>query len=254
MQFLLVGDDRRQTCLLGLLSQRALAAQFGSPSCPVRADAVVLPCPSFDKDGHLRADCSLSDLSPFLTPGVTVFCCGSTAPLDAFPVHGVDLLQDEIAVLENARLTAEAALLAVTAQCEDSLCGKRCLILGYGRIGKYLARLLTAVGARCTVYARSPSARTLAAGFGLAVTSGEQFCENFDLVFNTVPAQALTRAALSCLPQTCLWVELASQPGGLPQTGTPLPFSVLPAGGLPGKYLPCAAARVLYAAILRQLS
>lgn len=254
MQFITVGSDKRQLCLSRLLSQTALVSAFGSPSCPVRTDALVLPCPSFDCGGQLRADCTLSDLVPFLTEGVTVFCCGSTAPLAPYPVHAVDLLKDEIAVLENARLTAEAAILAAMEHCGDSLHKKRCLVIGYGRIGTYLARLLAAVGARCTVYARRAQSRTLAEGFGLSITDGGAFSQNFDFVFNTVPAQALTRTALSSLPQRCVWVELASAPGGLPQGGAPLPFTVLPAGGLPGKYLPCAAARVLYAAILRHIS
>lgn len=254
MEFLLVGTDRRQDCLAELLQNRHRIFRMEDGNCRTAVDGIILPCPSFDASGALRAEVSLDDLRPFVCEHTAVFCCGSVTPAQTLCPRCFDLLSDEIAVLENARLTAEAALLAVMEHTEDSLHKKRCLTVGYGRIGTYLPRLLCALGAECTVFARKAHTRALAGGFGYRVAApGRAAMEGYDFVFNTVPAQALHRAELSSLPQTCVWVELASAPGGLPQGGEHFSFSVLPAGGLPGKYLPHAAARVLYSALERQI-
>ena len=254
MEFLLVGTDRRQDCLAALLKNRHRVFRFESGDCPTAVDAIALPCPSFDAAGRLRATASPDDLRPFIRDDTVIFCCGGEKAARDLSPHCLDLLSDEVTVLENARLTAEAALLAVSEHTQDSLHGKRCLTVGCGRIGTYLTRLLRSLGANCTVFARRASTRALAEGFGWHTAApGKAALEGFDFVFNTVPAQALSRSELSALPQTCVWVELASAPGGLPTGGAPFAFSVLPAGGLPGKYLPHAAARVLYDAIERQI-
>lgn len=249
MEFLLIGDDRRQRCLAEFLQREHRVFAWGQPCAP---DAIVLPCPSFDAAGKLRAACPLPAVLKTAKPATTVFCCGGKKNLQGCALPVIDLLEDETVALRNARLTAEATLSAVTEACGDSLYGKRCLIVGYGRIGAYLARLLAALCADCTVVARRPESRALAEGFGFRTASFDNIdLSFFDFVFNTVPAQGFSCAALAALPPACTWVELASAPGGLPQGD--FAFSVLPAGGLPGKYIPNAAARVLYAAIERQI-
>lgn len=248
MRFLVFGNDKRQTCLKELLQKEhtVLSAADGTP------DAVVLPCPSFDAEGQPRIDGGFAALTPYLTEGTTVFCCGKTPLSESVPAHFTDLLADETAVMQNARLTAEAALMAVMQHTQDTLQSRRCLVVGYGRIGAFLCPLLRAAGAKVAVHARRESSRAAAEGFGFKTCAPATLNAPCSLVFNTVPAQALTAAELSCLGKDCLWVELASFPGGLPQDGT-FAGSVLPAGGLPGKYLPVAAARVLYGAICRAI-
>ncbi len=249
MEFLLIGEDKRQQYLAELLRQEQRVFSWGQPCTP---DAIVLPCPSFDAAGRLRAVCPLSAVLKTAKPATALFCCGGKKHLTGCDLPVTDLLEDETARLRNARLTAEAALTAVTEACGDSLYGKRCLVAGYGRIGAYLTRLLAALCADCTVFARRQESRALAEGYGFRTASFENADLSFyDFVFNTVPSQVFSRTELAALPPSCTWVELASSPGGLPQGD--FAFSVLPAGGLPGKYLPRAAAHVLYDAITRQI-
>lgn len=254
MQIMIVGTDRRQQSLSKLLQAKHCVWQYPDPTKPAHPDCIVLPCPSFDSTMKLRAACTLEELQSYFHPNTTVYCCGTTRPLQNIPVQSVDLLADETAVRENARLTAEAALLLTMEQSADTLQNKRCLIVGYGRIGSYLTKLLQAMGAVCTVLSGKAASRAEADRCGCrTATSGSLQQQAFDYVFNTAPAQVLSDAALAALPAACVWVELASAPGGLPQKAPPFAFRVLPAGGLPGRYLPLAAARVLYHAIERQL-
>nr|MCR5551749.1 hypothetical protein [Oscillospiraceae bacterium] len=110
--------------------------------------------------------------------------------------------------------------------------------------------LLRAVGAAVTVAARREVVRAAAEAEGHSARSFADLRGPFEFVFNTVPAQTLSAAQLSGLGPDCLWIELASAPGGLPAP-IPADLTCLPAGGLPGKYLSESAAAVLFEAILR---
>ncbi len=142
---------------------------------------------------------------------------------------------------QNGILTAEAALAVAESACDRSLCGASVLILGFGCIGKPLARALSSLGSRVTVAARSQADRKTAelCGFGsdtIPVTRG-----GFDIVFNTVPAPVLDGEALSKMPDAAV-IELASEPGGV----TGQCRKLIKAPGLPGKYMPRTAAEIIF--------
>ena len=91
------------------------------------------------------------------------------------------------------------------------------LVLGYGRVGRAVARRLQALGAWVTVVARSAEQRASARCAGCRAAPLEQLSRllpGFDAVVNTIPAQVLGRAELSCLPAGALVIDLASRPGG----------------------------------------
>ena len=69
-------------------------------------------------------------------------------------------------------------------------------------------------------------------------------------VFNTVPAPVFSREAVLALPAECIFLELASAPGGLAPEA-PIPLGFLSAPGLPGRMYPESAAACLLACILR---
>ena len=71
---------------------------------------------------------------------------------------------------------------------------------------------------------------------------------SFDAVINTAPAQVL--GELSALRDGCILLELASAPGGLdPQAAQDGGMRYISAPGLPGKYAPVSAARLIYGAV-----
>ena len=259
-RFLLLGGDARQTFLAEALKMRFPVGTLGVPALPDTpledGAHLVLPCPAFTPQGALRGEKAppFSAVEARLQPGVTVYCGKPGALAAAMQRRGarvVDLLQDETAAWENARLTAEGALRLALEQ--GSLLGKACVVIGYGRIGRLLACLLWRMGAQVTVAARKAADRAMAEALGLrAVCPGDGLPETTALVFNTAPAQALPVAELAALEPACVWVELASAPGGLPDTPA-FSFRKLDAGGLPGRFFPRDAAQVLCRAILRHL-
>ena len=155
--------------------------------------------------------------------------------------QGVAYYADGTYTQENAALTAEGALELLMRRSTVALAGMPVLVAGFGRIGSRLAGMLSALGAKVTVAARSEDARAEAAGRGYAAVDFEHIPEKFDAVVNTVPANVLAGNYGGAL---CL--DLASAPGGW-DDGT----AVLKAPGLPGLYAPKAAADVMAEAIYR---
>lgn len=155
--------------------------------------------------------------------------------------RGVPYYDDEIYVIENAALTAEGALELLMRRSAGAVAGIEALVAGYGRIGSRLAELLSALGARVTVAARSGKALAAARARGLHAVDITNIHRPFDAVVNTVPAPVLSGDYGGAL---C--IDLASAPGGW-EPGT----AVLKAPGLPGTYAPRAAASVMAEAVYR---
>lgn len=252
--FLLLGGDARQTALAGLLRREHTVQTLGVPGCEDEAAPgarrIVLPIPSLARDGALRP--LPEGALPLLKQAERIYgggLGGRTLPGLAL----TDLLEDTLAVAENARLTAEAALVLVMQHTRESLAGRRCAVLGFGRIGQVLCRLLAGIGARPLVCSARAAQRALAAALGWESAAPEALAACApDYVFNTAPARLVPDETLAALPPDCLWIELASGAGGLPQGAAPA-FAVLPGNGLPGRLLPVSAAAVLHRAILRTL-
>lgn len=259
--YLLVGGDRRQFWLSRLLVPRGEVFTLGVPgledSVPDRpADVLILPTPCFSRGGLFCGGGEGMDvgvLAGLYDEHTHVYGGAVPRNLDAWlPGCGpvTDLLCDPAVKAANGRLTAEAAAELAADRLEGSLFGLPCLVLGYGCVGKPLADLLLAHHAQVTIAARRASARAEAVQSGCLVCDFPNLTLFPRVVFNTVPAQALKTEVLDALGPDCLWVELASAPGGLPATHVPT-FPVLAANSLPGRRLPRSAAAVLLDGILR---
>ena len=135
------------------------------------------------------------------------------------------------------------------AATEVTLCGTPCLVVGFGRIGKLLAHRLRGLGAEVAVSARRLDDLAWIDAFGyrglhtnrLAGTLGD-----FRVVFNTVPHTVLSGELLRELPQDCVLIELASQPGFDRAAAEALGLKCISALGLPGKAAPETAAHAIW--------
>jgi dipicolinate synthase subunit A len=219
------------------------------------SDAVILPLPMTLSDGNINAPYSKEIISPDeLARAIPIdmpVLCGM--PHRAFVRHNVyDYAFSEEFLIANAALTAESAVALAALELQITLLGANTLIVGYGRIAKPLARLLMAFGAHVTVAARRASDRAYAKTLGCAaIDTSEIFGAGaFDAVFNTVPERILGPHALDAFGPGCLLMELASAPGGFdPDAARARDIKVLHAGGLPGKYSPKSAAKIIYNAV-----
>lgn len=249
----------REVCLFGFDEDPAARGDcVPVEEAVARARQVVLPLPVSRDRRHLFAPLSrrpveLDDRLALLLQGRRVFCgmaqsLPETAPWKSLPV--TDYYLDEGLLAENARITAEAAVFEAMAALPGTLYESRCLVAGFGRVGKALAVLLHGLGAQVTVAARRREDRVLARTLGAGATGFVPMLPPCEIVFNTVPGPVFT-AAVPLPEQTALYVELASVPGYTAQ-GIPAGVRVLQAGSLPGKYAPQAAGRAIAAVLLGQ--
>lgn len=167
-----------------------------------------------------------------------------------------DYYQREDFLIPNALLTAEGAVSIALKEYGKSIFSSRCLVVGFGRIGEILAKLLKNMGAKVTVSARSVKDISLAKISGFETTNVSKINEkaDFDLIFNTVPALVLDAAVLSFLSSARMIIDLASAPGGTDKfAAEELGIKLIPALGIPGKCFPEAAGEIIADVIYKMI-
>lgn len=167
-----------------------------------------------------------------------------------------DYYQREDFLIPNALLTAEGAVSIALKEYGKSIFSSRCLVVGFGRIGKILAKLLKNMGAKVTVSARSVKDVSLAKISGFETTNVSKINEkaDFDLIFNTVPAPVLDAVALRYLSSARMIIDLASAPGGTDKLAAEeLGIKLISALGIPGKYFPEAAGEIIADVIYKMI-
>ena len=159
----------------------------------------------------------------------------------------VDLLYNDAYLAENAAITAHCAIAEALPRMTVTLQECPVLIIGWGRIGKCLAPLLKALGAKVTVAARKDVARAMVQALGYKATILENApLENYRLIFNTVPAPVLSEEQMGYCQPGCLKIDLASVLGMAGE-------DVVWARGLPGKNTPESSGKLIARTVIRLL-
>lgn len=161
-----------------------------------------------------------------------------------------DYMKDEAFLYENARITAEGATVLLGKTSDGTVYGMDVGVLGMGRIAECLCRMLCALDARVTVYARRPEAlaRACALGACTGLLTRELPASLFghDAICNTVPHLLLDADAIPRLRSDVLLLELASAPGGFDRdAAAACGLCITDGRGLPGKYAPRAAGELI---------
>lgn len=202
---------------------------------------LLLDIPSFDSTGLLKDGTDLKELLRMLPKSLTIL--GGNLHQDYLHRYRtVDFLQDPSYLAKNAAITAECAL-QVAARClRTTFSDAPALILGWGRIGKMLAKDLSCLNCPVTVAARKDSDRALLEVFGYRAVDFSQvpkILSHHTILFNTVP-----ELPFQIDGEKIIAIDLASLPG---MNGN----NIIPARGLPGKYAPESSGRLIASTIQR---
>lgn len=175
-----------------------------------------------------------------------------------------DYSENELFQIRNALPTAEGAVEIALHELPVTLAGTPVAVIGYGRIGKVLARLLRAMDAEVTVAARRNTdlawitlnqyhpLRIESAGGQSSLTALGDRCR---VIFNTVPHWLFDRTVLSALRPDTLIIDLASSPGGVdPQAATDCGIRVIRALSLPGKCAPQTAGEIIADTVITMMA
>lgn len=280
----LVGGDEREIILCqALLQEGALVRMAGFPQRPelnqvkclplleaiAGAHAVVLPLSGVDATGRVKAHMDqvspplILDAAAFAVMAGKIVLIGSANPLvhqlaDRYNVKVIETAaNDEIAIL-NSIPTAEGAIYRAMAEMPITLHGSNSVVVGFGRCGFTLARMLQGLGAYVTVVARNPAQQARAWEMGMKaapISSLSEVSAKADCLFNTVPYLVVTAEVVEALPTTALIIDIASAPGGTDfATARARGIKAFLDLGIPGRVAPRTAGQVLARTIPRLLA
>ena len=175
---------------------------------------LLLDVPSFQGNGQLRGGGNLQKILEMLPQYITVVGGNlNDTILDNY--RKIDLLQDAVYLAENAAITAECVLQVAAPLLTTTFAQSPALIIGWGRIGKCLGKLLKGLGCDVTVAARKPADRAMLQALGYEAVDPADLTPllpGFRILCNTVPYPVLNQAQLK-LCKCCAKIDLASQKG-----------------------------------------
>ena len=161
----------------------------------------------------------------------------------------IDIMKrEELAVL-NTISTAEGAIEIAISNTNKIVQGSEVLILGFGRIGKVLARKMAGLSAKVTCAARKDEDLAWIRAYGHKETNINALGENlsqYDIILNTVPHLVLNKERLQYVKKDALLIDLASNPGGIDKKeAKELNLKLVWALALPGKVAPVTTAEFI---------
>lgn len=164
-------------------------------------------------------------------------------------VKVIDLLKrEELAVL-NTISTAEGTIQIAMEETARTLHGSKVLIMGFGRIGKILAKMLNGIGAKvyCEARKNEDFAWIRAYGYGLVPLKNlKEALPQFEIIINTIPSVILTKDYLEKINLESLIIDVASIPGGVDKEAAKrLGIRTISALSLPGKVAPITSAEFI---------
>lgn len=279
----LLGGDAREIELISILLDKGAALQIiGQPPQidsdsievvdsleEIDDDVIAVIAPMTGTDEKLQVKKTFADKEVVLTEDFfsrltdgTRFFIGFAKPeiKDWSQKYGIELIElaalDEVAIL-NAIPTAEGAIEIVMREMPITLHNNNSFVLGLGRVGFSLARMLKGMGSNTYGVARKPKdfARALDMGFEqVAFKDLDKEISKADFIFNTVPTLILDEELLKNVRKDAIIIDLASYPGGTDfEAAKRLGLKAELALGLPGKVAPKSAGQILGKVIPRMI-
>lgn len=256
-----IAADGYPVCVCGLekLGTCRGAAECDLPQLAAKSSVILLPLPA-TKDGlflnapYAENEIRLDDDFARFFMHKTV-CGGMLQRLTASSslwreIEPEDYYRREELAVGNAIPTAEGAVGIAIREYPGTINGAKCLITGFGRIGKNLAIILRGMGAEVFCAARKKADLMQMRAFGVQPLTYREISRRFDLIFNTVPAKVLTSPVLMQQTRDTLIIELASAPGGIDlKRAEELHLHVIDAPSLPGRVAPKTAAEYIKEAV-----
>lgn len=213
---------------------------------PFSSNGVTLNTPFSDKEITIREMMHVINAKVLIAGGISpeVYEMANDEYIEI-----VDIMKrEELAVL-NTIATAEGTIQLAIEHTNKILHGSEVLILGFGRIGKVLARKLSGLAVKVTCAARKDEDLAWIQAYGHNSININNLGENlrkYDIIINTVPHIILSEEKLQYIKKDCLLIDLASNPGGIDKKSVKEKnIKFVWALSLPGKVAPTTSAEFI---------
>ena len=169
--------------------------------------------------------------------------------LEANEVQFTDLMKREEFSVLNTIATAEGTMQIAMEETQRTVHGSNVLVMGFGRIGKVLAKMLDGFGAKVYCEARKDEDISWIKAYGYNPVHLNDLNENlnkFDIIINTIPFQILDEERLGLVRKEAIIIDLASNPGGVDRKAArEKGLKVIWALSLPAKVAPLTSAEFI---------
>ena len=161
-------------------------------------------------------------------------------------IQYIDLIKREEFAVLNAIATAEGTIQIAMEETQRTVHGSKVLIMGFGRIGKVLAKMLDGIGAKVSCEARKDEDLAWIKAYGfepIHLNDLNDKLNEFDIIINTIPFQILNNDRLELVKKDVVLIDLASNPGGVDRKAAKEKgLKLIWALSLPGKVAPLTSA------------
>lgn len=257
-----IGGDKRNIILTELLTDYGYDAVYVDDNekliSSLNRQVVILPLP-ITRDGvtlNCKNKIKLVDIICNFHPHTRVLCGGLNKDFtDKLDNKFFDYYNVEQVLTDNAYLTAEATLKLIIENTDSAVVDTKILIIGSGKCGMALAKLLKKIDCNVNLTTRRPAYNVFAFLNNIEIKNTANLADyisEFDVIVNTAPSMVLDSETLSCVDKNALIIELATQCAGVDMDcAKQFGLNAVYAPALPGKYSPASAAKVLFKSINR---
>lgn len=244
-KFLIFGNDKKmQACIKRIREKGYEADLYANNGFDFikEYDYIVLPLPTIANSKINGTDMSFSEFSDAVNYRQKVFCGNiNTSEYQNFYSY----YYNDLFLLKNSRLTAQGVLRLIADNVDDDFIKIRVAVIGYGRCGKSICRLLNNCGLNVTSFSRREESVVYAEDTGINAyifDSYKKQISDFDIIVNTVPVNILSNEEISQLNQNNIYIEVASKPYGFDISEADVfNFRYILAESLPGRFVPVSA-------------
>lgn len=278
--FLVIGGDLRIVKLVNMLADKSVIYTYGLEKAEeIDNNENVFKCNPMDRE-IIQESKLIIGPTPFSKDGINIYAPYSENEINIKDIIGkckdknliagsikeeileiakenniqvTDMIKNEKLAILNSISTAEGAIEVAIRETDNIIHRSNVLILGFGRIGKVLAKKLQGLSANVTCAARKQDDFAWINAYGynsININEMGKELEQFDIIFNTVPHLILTKEKIAFLNKKCVLIELASSPGGIDRKEAENhKIKIVDALALPGKVAPITTAEFMKEAI-----
>ena len=226
MNITIISNDKRYEYLNESLNKLGYNSRIANITDKVNTDILILSVRKEYTDREYNSLLSKNKIKKILSPN--------------YIENAIDYTDSEVFLKKNAYITAEGAITLYYNEIKETLLNKKILILGYGRIGKYLAKMLNNLNCQVYIYARRKETQEEIILDGYTPTD---LTENeYDIVYNTIPQPIIKENQF----QNSIRIELAN--------GFKKKDKVINGNGIPGRMYPKTASKIILEAIIPYLT
>lgn len=254
-KFLILGNDKKMfACCNRLKDVGNTAVMYDNDKNFTDYDNIILPLPTIANTKIKGTDITFDEFSGSLSCVQKVFC----GNIDVTPFENYySYYCDESFLINNSRLTAQGVLRLILDTVDCDMIELNAVVIGYGRCGKSICRLLKNCGFK--VMSASRRKETIIEAYydgikAVPINQIEEIVDNTDIVINTVPVNIISTEYISRFKSKTIYIEVASKPYGFNITQTDVyNFRYILAESLPGRFTPESAGKNIADTVLKIL-